>query len=154
MRKVLTSIQIAMYATNDENFCWIIAGMFRNNMIEHSSLTTTNYGLSPYIFATDSRDTKYRERREDRERWAFQVQPFASNAFGIRCGMYPVSIRLQSNFNSSEIRVLDKHKGKSFPYNSTTFSAIYVRIYMGMDSTVAANFHSNSQNRTFIIRFY
>lgn len=31
--------------------------MFRSNVIEHSSLTTTNYGLSPCIFATDTGDT-------------------------------------------------------------------------------------------------
>ena len=94
----------------------------------------TNYGLSPCIFAADTRDTTIsagqgvgvggrgrakgeteRERERDRESTP-SVQPFASNAFGICCGMYRVSIRLQSNFNSSEIRAPDKHKGKSFSY--------------------------------------
>lgn len=94
IRKALTSIQIGAYASNDENFRGVIAGMFRSNMNKRATPSTPNYGLLPCIFATDRRDSKYRDNEEKRG-CVLQVERCASDAFGICCGMYRVSIRLQ-----------------------------------------------------------
>lgn len=56
------------------------------------------------------RVASWRKRREI----SVLLQPFASNAFGIRCGIR-AGIDSPSNFNSRGIRALDEYKGKSFP---------------------------------------
>lgn len=60
-----------------------------------------------------------------------------------------VSIRLQSNFNSRGIRVLDEYKGKSFPRYVPVFIDFFIhtraRAHLLANSTVVTNINSNHQ---------